>query len=105
MNLDTIFFMNMVAPIAEKLAGTELSSSYGTPAFKVKKKMYARLREDGTTLVVYTNEREKWMKKSGKFVTTWRWLRDKEPSDYKRAFIKLAKKIGARFSSRGDGPH
>lgn len=48
--------------------------------------------------------REKWMKKGGRFVTTWRWLRDKEPSDYKRAFIKVAKKIGARFSSRGDGP-
>jgi len=63
MNIDTIFFLNMVATVAEKLPGTELSSSYGTPAFKVKKKLYARLKEDGTTLVVYTNEREKWMKK------------------------------------------
>jgi hypothetical protein len=30
--------------------------------FKVNKKMFARLKEDGKTLVVYTKERNKWMK-------------------------------------------
>jgi ectoine hydroxylase-related dioxygenase (phytanoyl-CoA dioxygenase family) len=49
--------------------------------------------------------KQKWMSKGGKFVSTWRWLRDKEPRDFKRAFIKQAKKIGERFSSRDDGPH
>jgi len=48
---------------------------------------------------------QKWMKKGGRLIGTWRWLRDKEPRDYKRAITKVAKKIGARFSSRGDGPH
>ena len=43
---------------------------------------------------------QKWLSGGGKFVSTWRWLRDK---DYARAFQKLTKKIGARFSSRNDG--
>jgi hypothetical protein len=51
--------------------GTEASTSYGTPAFKVHKKMFARLKEDGKTLVVYTEERERWMKEDPKtfFIT------------------------------------
>ncbi|KVV53228.1 hypothetical protein WT27_27590 [Burkholderia territorii] len=32
--------------------GVEEGTSYGTPAFRVKGKMLARLREDGDTLVV-----------------------------------------------------
>lgn len=34
------------------LPGVEESTSYGTPALKVKGKSFARLREDGETLVV-----------------------------------------------------
>jgi len=49
--------------------------------------------------------RQKWMKKGGRFIARWRWLRDTEPRDYKRAFLIVAKKIGARLSSRDDGPH
>jgi hypothetical protein len=36
------------------LPGTEEGTSYGTPALKVKGKLYARLKEDGRTLVVRT---------------------------------------------------
>lgn len=32
--------------------GVEEGTSYGTPALKVRRKMLARLREDGDTLVV-----------------------------------------------------
>ena len=32
--------------------GVEVSTSYGTPALKVNKKLLARLREDGESLVV-----------------------------------------------------
>ena len=63
MNIDVIACWNRVIEIADELPGAELSTSYGTPAFKVNKKLFARLKEDGKTLVVYTGEREKWMKK------------------------------------------
>ncbi|MDP4263165.1 MAG: MmcQ/YjbR family DNA-binding protein, partial [Bacteroidota bacterium] len=39
-----------------------LSTSYGTPAYKVDKNMFVRLKEDGKTIVVLTTERDKWMK-------------------------------------------
>ncbi len=40
---------------AATLAGVEESSSYGTPALKVKGKLFARLQEDGKTLVLRTD--------------------------------------------------
>jgi len=41
-----------VREFALALPEVEEGTSYGTPAFKVKKKMIVRLREDGETLVV-----------------------------------------------------
>ncbi|SRR5258708_5461591 len=41
-----------VRKIALALEHVEESTSYGTPAFKVRGKLVARLREDGETLVV-----------------------------------------------------
>ena len=38
--------------LALALPGTEEGTSYGTPAFKVRGKLFARLREDGDSLVV-----------------------------------------------------
>jgi len=63
MNIDSIALWDRVCSIAHTLEQAEPSTSYGTPAFKVNKKLFARLKEDGKTLVVYTNERDKWMKK------------------------------------------
>jgi hypothetical protein len=63
MNIDIIELYAKVSSIAMSFPGAESSTSYGTPAFKVKKKLFARFREDGKTLVVYTEERNKWMKK------------------------------------------
>jgi hypothetical protein len=63
MNIDTIAFYNQVSSIALGLPGVIASTSYGTPAFKVNKKLFARFKEDGKTLVIYTSERNKWMKK------------------------------------------
>jgi hypothetical protein len=37
--------------------------SYGTPGFFVRKKLFARMKEDGETLVVQSIIREKWMLK------------------------------------------
>ena len=64
MNMDIIAFYSGVSSIVLDLQGAEASTSYGTPAFTVNKKMFARFKEDGKTLVVYTNEREKRMKEN-----------------------------------------
>ena len=62
MNIDALHHWRRVSSVALQLPGAELSSSYGTPAVKVKKKLFARLKEDGHTLVVFSNERDTWMK-------------------------------------------
>jgi hypothetical protein len=41
-----------VRKLALALPGVEEGTSYGTPAFKVRGKLLARLREDGETLVL-----------------------------------------------------
>ena len=41
-----------VRPIALALDNVEEGTSYGTPAFKVRGALFARLKEDGDTLVV-----------------------------------------------------
>src|SRR6266581_6086041 len=41
-----------VREIAQTLPGAEESTSYGTPAFKVKGKLFARQHQDGESLVV-----------------------------------------------------
>ena len=46
MNFDT------VREIAQALPGAEESTSYGTPAFKVKSKLFARQHQDGESLVI-----------------------------------------------------
>src|SRR5258705_12509994 len=64
MHIDVIAFYNQVSSIALGFPGVVASTSYGTPAFKVNKKLFARFKEDGKTLVVYTDERDKWMKEN-----------------------------------------
>jgi hypothetical protein len=43
-----------VSKLALKLPDVERSTSYGTPALKVRGKLMARLKEDGETLVLKT---------------------------------------------------
>ncbi len=43
---------NTVVRLASRLPETEVGTSYGTTALKVRKKLFARLREDGDTLVL-----------------------------------------------------
>jgi hypothetical protein len=52
-----------VREIAQTLLGAEESTSYGTPAFKVKGKLFARQHQDGESLVVGVDfeEREEMM--------------------------------------------
>ena len=41
---------------------TEESTSYGTPSYKVRKKFLLRLKEDGETMVVHSDDRDIWLK-------------------------------------------
>jgi len=41
-----------VRELAREMPGVEESTSYGTPALKVKKKLTVRLKEDGKTIVL-----------------------------------------------------
>src|SRR5438874_11845485 len=52
-----------VRQIAQTLPGAEESTSYRTPAFKVKGKLFARLHQDGESLVIGVDfeEREDMM--------------------------------------------
>jgi len=52
-----------VCRLARTLPGVEESTSYGTPAFKVRGKLFARFHQDGESLVVSVDfdEREEMM--------------------------------------------
>ena len=49
-----------VCACAKRLPGAEVATSYGTPALKVKGKLFARLKEDGETLVLRTTWKDRW---------------------------------------------
>jgi hypothetical protein len=61
MNLDGYTYLKRVRAIALALPGVTEGPCYGTPGFKVSKKLLARIKEDGVTLAIRTLEREKWM--------------------------------------------
>src|SRR5437868_2507818 len=48
-----------VRELARRLPGVEESTSYGTPALKVKGKLFVRLKEDGETIVLRTDAFER----------------------------------------------
>jgi len=48
-----------VRALATDLPGAEETASYGTPAFKVRKRLFARLREEGDVLVVRVDRDER----------------------------------------------
>ncbi len=63
MDIDSLYYLDMVGRIALALPQVEAYTYYATPAFHVQKKMLARFKEDGETLVVHAEEREVWMGK------------------------------------------
>ena len=51
---------NLVVSLAQaELPEVEISTSYGTPALKVRKKLFARLREDERQLVLFVDFMER----------------------------------------------
>lgn len=66
-----------VREIAQSLAGAQESTSYGTPAFKVKGKLFARFHQSGEALVLSVDfeQREEMMETSPeKFYITDHYL-------------------------------
>jgi hypothetical protein len=61
MPLIDLTYWNTIQQLMSVFPGTEESTSYGTPAFKVKKKLLLRLKEDGITLVIHTDDRDIWL--------------------------------------------
>jgi hypothetical protein len=51
--------IDVVRELALQLPEVEETTSYGTPAFKVRGKMFARLREEGDILVVKVDRDER----------------------------------------------
>ncbi|MFT3912316.1 MAG: MmcQ/YjbR family DNA-binding protein [Ferruginibacter sp.] len=58
-------FHEKISKIALAFPGAFEKPCYGTPGFFVEKKMFARIREDGETLVVYNNDRDEWIASDG----------------------------------------
>ena len=61
MDTDTFLSLQFVRNILLALPGTAEKMLFGTPAIYVSKHILCRLKEDGLNLVMYTEERDKWM--------------------------------------------
>jgi len=59
--VDTVVYLEFIRKAVQNLPGVVEKPSYSTPGFFAGKKLFARLKEDGETVVVQTYEREKWM--------------------------------------------
>jgi len=64
MNIDTFHHLETIRKYMLTLPGVEEYACFGTPAFRVNKKLLARLREDGESLALRNEEREKWIDKN-----------------------------------------
>ncbi|MDB5130679.1 MAG: hypothetical protein JWR02_428 [Mucilaginibacter sp.] len=61
--MDTILYLEFIRKTVSCLPEVTEKPCYSTPGFYVGKKLFARMKEDGETLVVQSFEREKWIEK------------------------------------------
>lgn len=59
----TLLALTFIRQVVLPLPDVYEQICFDTPAFYVNKNIFARLKEDGENLVIYTVEREKWMDK------------------------------------------
>ena len=59
--MDTVVYLEFIRNAIKHLPGVNEKPCYNTPGFYANKKLFARMKEDGETLVVQTYQREKWM--------------------------------------------
>lgn len=57
-------YWHIVREIMAAFPETLESTSYGTPAYKVNKKLLLRLKEDGETLVLHSDDRDIFLTKN-----------------------------------------
>lgn len=71
MDIDSFIYLDAIRKHLLPLPGVTEKPCFGTSAFYASGKLFARLKEDGSTLVIHTTEREKWMHaKPGTFFIT-----------------------------------
>ena len=63
MEINALIYLGFIRNVMLSLPGTSEGLCFGTPAFYIKKKLLARMWENGEALVVHNPERELWMKK------------------------------------------
>ncbi|RYU90738.1 hypothetical protein EWM62_08825 [Mucilaginibacter terrigena] len=61
METGVFVFLEFLREILLPLPDVTEKICFGTPAFYVNKKIFARIKEDGQNLVISTLERDKWM--------------------------------------------
>lgn len=54
-------YLHFIRNLAHTLPGVTEKLCFDTPAFYAGGKLFARLKEDGETLAINTEERDKWM--------------------------------------------
>ena len=62
-NANTPVYLEFLRKTLSPLPGFNEKPCYGTEGFYAGKKLFARMKEDGETLVVQTFDRERWMEK------------------------------------------
>lgn len=61
MAIDIFIHLHYLRQLLLKMPGVTEKLCFGTPAFYVNGKLFARMKEDGQTLVVNSVERDRWM--------------------------------------------
>jgi hypothetical protein len=62
MDANTFIYLEFLRKTLLPLPGVTEKNAYGTPTFYAGKKMFTRIKEDGSTLVITCVERDKWIR-------------------------------------------
>jgi hypothetical protein len=63
MNMDTFIYLDKLRALTAHLPEINEGICFGTQAFYVRKKLMMRMKEDGETLAIYTEDRDQWIAK------------------------------------------
>jgi hypothetical protein len=61
MDMDMFVYLDKLRKLTASLPEVMEKTSYGTPAFFVRKKLIMRMKEDGETLAIYNEDRDAWI--------------------------------------------
>jgi hypothetical protein len=63
MTIDTFHYLENIRTILQPLPGIEEYRCFGTPAFRIRKKLLAHIQEDGETIAIHCRNRDEWIRK------------------------------------------